>query len=70
MKEETVTTTTFHNKSAFSAKDKLYQVFPLTKLYSASQTGLRWAGFYHNLVALITNDGTFKLIAINYELKD
>jgi WD40 repeat protein len=54
----------------FRAKDRVVNIFPMTAVHSASVTGLKWIGFMGNLLALITETGIFKLIAINFDFKD
>ena len=49
---------------------KVYNVFPLYILHSASIEGLLWSSFYGDLVAIITKSGYLKLIAINIEEKE
>jgi len=45
-------------------------VFPLTALHSASVQGLKWISFMGNLLATISSKGLFKLIALNFEIRD
>lgn len=48
----------------------MFNVFPILKLHSASISGLKWAAYMHNHIAFVTKTGVFKLIAINFDMKD
>lgn len=47
--------------------NKVYNIFPTTILHSASITGLLWATFLGDLIALVTDEGVFKIIALNID---
>lgn len=39
-------------------------------LHSASIDGLKWIGFYGNLLVIITRTGLLRIIAINFTIRD
>lgn len=39
-------------------------------LHSASIDGLKWFSFMGNLLALVSRKGLFRIIAVNFEMKD
>ncbi len=42
----------------------------MSVLHAASLDGLKWIDFMGNLVALVTTKGLFKIIAVNFEVRD
>ncbi len=54
----------------FKAKDRDISVFPMYALHSASINGLKWIGFYGNLLVIITRTGLLRIIAINFTIRD
>jgi hypothetical protein len=54
----------------FKRKDRIISVFPTSMMHCATIDGLKWLDFMGNLLALVTRKGVFKLIAVNFELKD
>jgi hypothetical protein len=55
---------------AFTAKDRVISVFPMYALHSASINGLKWIGFQGNLLAMVSRTGLFRIISINFEMRD
>lgn len=55
---------------SFKAKERVINVFPLSTLHSVSIYGLKWIDFMGNLLALITRTGVFKLVSVNFEVRD
>jgi hypothetical protein len=39
-------------------------------MHSASIDGLLWISFFGNMLSLITRTGIFKIIAINFQIRD
>jgi WD40 repeat protein len=54
----------------FTAKDRVINVFPMYPLHSASIHGLKWIGFAGNLLAMVSRTGLFRLVAVNFHMRD
>ena len=54
----------------FTAKDRAINVFPMNALHAASIHGLKWMAFYGDLIAIVSRKGLFRLIAVNFPLRD
>lgn len=54
----------------FGIKDRIISVFPMYTLHSASIYGLKWISFFGNLLAMVSRKGLFRIIAINFQLRD
>jgi hypothetical protein len=42
----------------------------MNALHSASIHGLKWISFYGDLLAMVSRRGLFRLIAVNFPLRD
>lgn len=58
------------SEKGFKVGNKIYNIFPSTILHSASISGLIWAEFMGDLIALVTAEGVFKIIALNVDEKE
>ena len=54
----------------FGLKDRIISVFPMYSLHSASIYGLKWISFFGNCLAMVSRKGLFRIIAINFQLRD
>lgn len=54
----------------FGLKDRIVSVFPMYSLHSASIYGLKWISFFGNMLAMVSRKGLFRLIAVNFQLRD
>lgn len=57
-------------KWEFGLKDRIISVFPMYSLHSPSIYGLKWISFFGNCLAMVSRKGLFRLIAINFQLRD
>ena len=59
-----------YQKAKGKKVNKSYDITPLAILQSASIEGVKWASFYGNFVVIITNEGEFRMLALNFGDKE